>query len=105
MTITLMLGLIANNVMFMHSHYLSDGTIITHAHPFKKSADSEPIPVHSHSKAELLILENLQVLIFFFFTLLGWSFISLTYLNAITLSRIPANHLFVSNGRSPPVPI
>ena len=54
--------LVVNKIVFSHVHKLSDGTIIEHAHPFNKSADSKPFKSHHHSRAELLLFENLNIL-------------------------------------------
>lgn len=60
--------LVINNVMFLHSHQLENGNIITHSHLYDKSNDSAPIKSHHHSKTELTFLVNLQLL--FIFTLI-----------------------------------
>ncbi|MCD6564810.1 MAG: hypothetical protein J7K53_02595 [Bacteroidales bacterium] len=57
--------LVTDNVLFLHSHQLADGEIITHAHPFNKSNDSAPFKSHHHSKIELIFLANLQLLFIF----------------------------------------
>jgi hypothetical protein len=52
--------LIANRMLFVHSHQLPDGTVVIHAHPFKTSQDkSEPAGSHQHTKYEFLLLNNL----------------------------------------------
>ena len=60
--IGMMAMLIANKAIFMHSHRLSNGTVITHAHPYNKTNDSEPYKSHQHTKAEFLFLQNLDIL-------------------------------------------
>ena len=59
--------LVANKAVFMHTHRLNDGTIIEHAHPYNKSADSKPYKSHHHTKAELLFFQNLEILFLFVF--------------------------------------
>jgi Mn2+/Fe2+ NRAMP family transporter len=53
---------IANNIIFIHSHQINDGKIITHSHPYNKKDDSKPYKSHHHTTAEFLFLENLKLL-------------------------------------------
>ncbi len=47
----------------MHLHKLPNGSLVVHAHPFSKSSNPEsPVQNHQHTKVELLILDNLQLL-------------------------------------------
>jgi hypothetical protein len=47
--------------LFVHSHRLSDGSVVTHAHPFKAQSDeNEPFKTHEHSKFEVTLLDNLN---------------------------------------------
>ncbi|MDY0196313.1 MAG: hypothetical protein RBR68_00715 [Tenuifilaceae bacterium] len=56
-------GLILNNMLFMHSHFLSDGEIIVHAHPFNKTQQAEnPLQQHQHTKGEILFFNSLLLL-------------------------------------------
>jgi hypothetical protein len=48
-----------NSLVYTHRHQLADGTIITHAHPFDKSSDTDPFKSHYHSTVELVFLANL----------------------------------------------
>ena len=48
-----------NSLIYTHSHKLDDGTVITHAHPFSKSSDTDPYKSHEHSSEELTFLANL----------------------------------------------
>ncbi|MBN2635460.1 MAG: hypothetical protein JXR61_04260 [Prolixibacteraceae bacterium] len=50
-----------NNIVFLHSHKLDNGLIVIHAHPFKKSNDTEPFKIHKHTTAELIIIQSLQL--------------------------------------------
>lgn len=59
---------IVNNVVFTHTHILADGTIITHAHPYKKANNSLPITNHSHTKNEYVLLTIFQLLFYAFIT-------------------------------------
>ncbi|HDR68646.1 MAG TPA: hypothetical protein ENN61_06290 [Bacteroidaceae bacterium] len=46
----------------MHTHILANGMVISHAHPYDKSNDSQPYKSHQHSNAELLFLGNQDIL-------------------------------------------
>lgn len=54
--------MIANNVAYLHTHILSDGEIIQHAHPFSKSENSNSGTQHQHSKLEVFMLSHLLLL-------------------------------------------
>ena len=51
-----MLTILANGVLFFHSHELENGRIITHAHPIL-SQEQEEQPDHGHTEMELIILD------------------------------------------------
>ena len=51
-----------NNAVFYHSHKLANGEVVSHAHPYNKTTDSQPFKSHHHSKTELLFLQNIQLL-------------------------------------------
>ena len=57
--------LIVHKAMFMHSHRLSNGTVIAHAHPYSKTNDSKPYKSHKHTEAELLYFQNIEILFLF----------------------------------------
>lgn len=49
--------LFINATVNRHCHYLSDGYIISHAHPYDKTpAEQGPIRAHHHSEKELFLL-------------------------------------------------
>lgn len=52
--------MVINNAVFIHSHILSDGTVIVHAHPYNKTNDSQPFKSHKHSKTDIILLQNIQ---------------------------------------------
>jgi hypothetical protein len=57
--------MIANNVAFLHTHVLSDGQIVQHAHPFSKNKAENQNPGHSHNALEILVLNQLSILVLF----------------------------------------
>ena len=54
--LVLFAALLLNGMVFRHAHRLSDGKIITHAHPYKPVGDS-PYQSNSHTTNELYILD------------------------------------------------
>jgi len=56
-SLALMLSILANGVLFFHSHELN-GKIITHAHPIL-TYEQESLPDHGHTEQELIILDLL----------------------------------------------
>lgn len=95
--------LILNNVVFLHTHKLPDGSIIVHAHPYSKSQDSEPFKKHNHSSKELFHISHIQLL----FIAAIFSFLYLEFIQQkfIFLYRNPFtkfNYSFRSKGRDPP---
>nr|WP_248691067.1 hypothetical protein [Rhodonellum psychrophilum] len=54
--LVLILSVIANGMLFFHSHELDNGKIITHAHPIL-TEEQENLPDHGHTESELIILD------------------------------------------------
>lgn len=50
------------NALYLHSHRLPDGSVITHAHPFNKTQDKSPYKHHRHTQVELFLLSHLHLL-------------------------------------------
>ncbi|MBL7972004.1 MAG: hypothetical protein JNL03_10835 [Prolixibacteraceae bacterium] len=95
--------LIVNKVIFLHSHILTDGTIITHAHPYQTTDDSKPFKSHHHTQAAFSFFSNMQLLFCSAFAAL---FI-LTLHNKLTLAvsgLLPYTCYYSSilKGRAPP---
>jgi len=53
--------LILNKAIYLHSHRMDTGVVITHSHPYNKSNDTQPYKSHFHSEAELVFLENTKL--------------------------------------------
>lgn len=93
-----------SKAFYQHSHILSDGSVVTHAHPFNKSSDNSPFKRHNHASFEYYILDNANLLF-------AASIISLLLIHAIKKERIvfrkpPERKLFLNittPGRSPPI--
>ena len=106
--IYLIIGLIGlmiiNKAVFLHSHILDDGTIVTHAHPSAGSEDSQPFKTHHHTKAAFFFYENLDLL----FLSAVLSFFSFIRIHSVLVFYSPASdytsiHLSQLSGRAPPV--
>jgi hypothetical protein len=50
-----------NQTVNIHFHRLPNGTLVSHAHPYNKTNDSQPIKTHHHSKFELFFLKNVEI--------------------------------------------
>ena len=54
--------IVSNNVLFVHTHILSDGTLISHAHPYKKANEQNtPVSSHQHTQFEYLVISHFSV--------------------------------------------
>jgi hypothetical protein len=53
---------VLNKAVFTHSHLTPDGRLITHAHPFDKANDNQPVKSHYHSLAETVVLQQLELI-------------------------------------------
>ncbi|MBW8325602.1 MAG: hypothetical protein K0M50_12625 [Prolixibacteraceae bacterium] len=96
--------MIINKAIFLHSHILDDGTIVTHAHPCESSGDSQPFKTHHHTKAAFFFYENLDLL----FLSAVLSFFSFIHIQSAPVFHRPASdytsfHLSQLHGRAPPV--
>ena len=58
---------IANQALFIHSHRTANGQFITHAHPYQTSDNQSNTPTHHHSKIQLLVFSQLNLLFFSLF--------------------------------------
>lgn len=59
---TVFLFQVFNKFIYTHTHVLADGTIVSHAHPYNKQADSSPFKKHYHTKFEFVLLSQLNYL-------------------------------------------
>jgi hypothetical protein len=62
-----MVLVIANRIVFTHSHILDNGKVISHAHPYNKTNDSEPFKSHHHTQAELFFFPHIEIYFSFVF--------------------------------------
>jgi type IV secretory pathway protease TraF len=56
--LSLVTAITINNVVYLHSHVIDQGVVITHAHPFDKSADNLPFKSHKHTNFEYTITQG-----------------------------------------------
>ena len=89
---------------YLHSHKLPDGKIISHSHPYSKSADNSPYKHHSHSKAEYFFHCSFELLfIISFHNIVISYFCWKTNLFSFYLEKFKLVCLILSAGRSPPL--
>jgi hypothetical protein len=95
--------LIINNSVFMHTHKLSDGTVIIHSHPYDKSNDSKSHKTHHHTKAEFVFLENIEILFPILFLTISFSaYTQKSYFYSHIISGNTSSCIIIHNGRAPP---
>ncbi len=95
--------LIANKAVFLHTHKLSNGVVIEHAHPFDKSNDSKPYKTHHHSNAAFYLFTNLEILFLVLF--LSFAFVLFVKKEQFLFeSKVRYNSIGKSQkkGRAPP---
>ena len=61
--ILVMSALLVNKAVYIHVHVMPNGTVVTHAHPFNKAADSTQGKSHHHSNLEFFMFHALEILI------------------------------------------
>ena len=99
----MMLLLIINKALFIHTHILDDGTVIVHAHPYNKSEDQEPVKTHHHSNYALLILHHLSTLFFISFFFIFNSFAYSVKLHIFHHKKQICQCSKSNNDRAPPL--
>ncbi len=57
-----------NKANWQHAHILSDGTVISHAHPYNKTNDQAPVKNHHHNQSEYCFALNIEILFLCFFS-------------------------------------
>jgi hypothetical protein len=93
-----------NNAFYLHTHVITYGKVVTHAHPYNKHNDSEPVKSHTHTWEHIITLENLELLFPVFFLMVCLLSIDRIEGFADYISRDiqPASNI-IQKGRSPPV--
>ncbi|WP_428663192.1 hypothetical protein [Runella sp.] len=75
MLCTLMLLIQLNNIFFRHAHRLSNGKIITHAHPYIPSGNG-PYQPNNHTSGELFLLDAFTNILFVGATAFSFAFLT-----------------------------
>ena len=104
LVIGIMAMFIANKAVYIHAHKLYDGSIIEHAHPYNKSADSKPYKSHNHTKIELLVAQSLDIL--FLFVFLTYALLVLVRIVNFTFrlqTKYSLSCIILHKGRAPPI--
>jgi hypothetical protein len=93
-----------NNVFYLHTHVLAHGKVVTHAHPYNKHNDSEPVKSHKHTWDQIITLKNLELLFPVFFLLAFLLSIDRTecFADYIPWDIQPAS-IIIHKGRAPPL--
>jgi hypothetical protein len=99
----IMIIMVANIVIFTHSHLLPGGQIISHAHPYDKTGDTKPFKSHNHSKEEILFFRNIQILFPIVFLVLLINLLRKENLFIFTVLKIYYVIILLPRDRSPPL--
>ena len=57
---------VLNSNLNQHYHKLASGSIVKHAHPYKKDKPGVPFQSHHHTHLEFLLLDNISIAFFTF---------------------------------------
>jgi len=102
--VMLMIMLIVNKALFLHTHTLSDGTVVEHSHPFNKPKDSEPVKSHHHSDSVFAFFQELDsIFIVAFFNLALLLILNRKINISYTEDKIITSFIIIQKGRAPPV--
>jgi predicted membrane protein len=94
--------LIVNKAVYTHVHE-ENGVLVVHSHPFNKSADSDPIKEHSHTKAQLFITHQLEILFALVFLFVAIMLTPIEHLKPKKSDKVKAQlSIFYSPLRAPP---
>lgn len=100
----LMCLLIINKAVFLHSHVLADGTVISHAHPYQSTDDSKPFQSHHHTKAAFFLFNNIELFFNSFpFGLIFFITNSRTKVFVSGFTQIAQEYFSSTRNRAPPV--
>lgn len=92
-----------NNTFYLHTHVTEQGIVVSHAHPYNKADDSEPVKAHRHTMDQLLVLASFDFLfpvVFLVLLLIGFRDEKVFSLNVNRELR-PAC-IILKKGRAPP---
>jgi len=96
--------LVINTGMFTHTHQFADGSTISHAHPYNKSAEQSSGESHRHTQSELFFLQTLDLL--FFMALFSAAIILFSKKAEYLIdynNRFSLRPVILKNGRAPPL--
>lgn len=97
--------IVANLVLYTHSHVTPQGQIITHAHPVSGACGGGDIPEHSHSAELLYQIQTLQLLAYSWLYAFHWASICrVVYVELPQVVECPSGACTVRlPARSPPL--
>ncbi len=95
--------LVVNKTIYIHSHQLEDGTLITHAHPFNRAAEDAPCKTHHHTVTALLYISSIDQIVPIMLVSLGVALLAVRVwfrtISAASPLLQPVGH---PEGRAPP---
>jgi hypothetical protein len=94
--------LIVNKAVYTHVHE-ENGVLVVHSHPFDKSADSDPIKEHNHTKTQLFITHQIEILFALVFLFMAIILNPIEYLKPRKSEKVKTRlSIFYSPLRAPP---
>ncbi|GAF03012.1 hypothetical protein JCM21142_41665 [Saccharicrinis fermentans DSM 9555 = JCM 21142] len=94
---------IVNKAVYSHTHLLDNGTIISHARPFHKGSDTEPIKKHQHSNSEYVFFNQLNILFVIAFVVAVLALVAKVYVKTEDhIQKYFSGYVSHKLGRAPP---
>lgn len=102
-SLSILLLNIVNKSLYVHSHQLENGEIVTHAHPFNQENDNNPLKSHKHTSLEYLMLSAFDVFLLSFMLFVITVFVEVYKENYILKTVIKQFYFYYKQNKSPPI--
>ena len=103
-SLSILLLSIVNRSLYLHSHELENGEIVTHAHPFDQQEDNNPLKSHKHTTLEYLVFSAFDIFTtsILLFTIV--TFIAIAAIKKYALKTLVKQFYFhCRKNKSPPI--
>jgi len=95
--------LVVNKTIYIHSHRLDDGTLVTHAHPFNRAADDDPGKTHHHTSTAFLYISNIDHLLPMLLVSVGFALVAIQlWFRTLAVTAPLPGPIGHPDGRAPP---
>lgn len=102
-SLSILLLNIVNKSLYVHSHQLENGEIVTHAHPFNQENDNNPLKSHKHTSLEYLMLSAFDVFLLSFMLFVITVFVEVYKESYILKTVIKQFYFYYKQNKSPPI--